>query len=175
MAREVPKLPLKVLSLLSLDEFSKKAGWPLFYFWPCHAACGVLVPLQGTECRPPTVEVRRPNYWTTREFPGWLLEVRVMWKEQREVSRVSLPLLHFLDSEETSRTSVWPGSPENTFLLVFTIVTILTVFYKFTATKMIHCKHLSKLLLFVFLVYKTAKFELLNKLLALSPLEFYKS
>ena len=83
-----------------------------------------------------------------------------MWKEQREVSRVSLPLLHFLDSEETSRTSVWPGSPENTFLLVFTIVTILTVFYKFTATKMIHCKHLSKLLLFVLLVYKTAKFAI---------------
>ena len=40
---------------------------------------------------------------------------------------------------------------------------------------MIHCKHLSKLLLFVLLVYKTAEFELLNKLLALSPLEFYKS
>ena len=73
-AREVPKLPLQVLSLLSLEEFSKKAGWPLFYFWPGHASCGVLVPLQGTEPRPPTVEVQSPNYWTAREFPGWLLD-----------------------------------------------------------------------------------------------------
>lgn len=56
------------------------------------------------------------------------------------------------------RTPVWPSSSENTFLSVFTIATILTVFYKFTATMMIHCKHLSKLFLSVLSVYKTAEF-----------------
>lgn len=38
---------------------------------------------------------------------------------------------------------------------------------------MIHCKHLSKLLLFVLLFYKAAESELLNSCL-LNPLEFYK-
>ena len=40
-----------------------------FLFWPCHVACGILVPWPGIEPGPPAVEVWSPNHWTTREFP----------------------------------------------------------------------------------------------------------
>ena len=44
-----------------------------FCFWPCHAACGILVPQPGIEPMPPAVEVQSPNHWTAREFPAVLL------------------------------------------------------------------------------------------------------
>ena len=37
----------------------------LFFFWPCCAACGILVPQPVS----PAVEARRPNHWTAREVP----------------------------------------------------------------------------------------------------------
>ena len=36
-------------------------------FWPCHMACGILVPQSGIEPMPPAVEVWSPNHWTARE------------------------------------------------------------------------------------------------------------
>ena len=43
-------------------------------FWPHHAACRILVPPPGIgpppRPVPPAVETRRPNHWTTREFPA---------------------------------------------------------------------------------------------------------
>ena len=41
----------------------------LFYFWPYHAACGILVPRPGTEPAPPALEAQSLNHWTTREVP----------------------------------------------------------------------------------------------------------
>ena len=40
-----------------------------FIFWPCHMACGILVPQPGIKPAPPAVGVRSPNCWTTREVP----------------------------------------------------------------------------------------------------------
>ena len=40
----------------------------LFCFWPCHAACRILVPWSGIEPGPSVVRVWSPNYRTTREF-----------------------------------------------------------------------------------------------------------
>ena len=37
------------------------------FFWPYHAACGILVPQPGIEPMPPTVEVWCLNHWTARE------------------------------------------------------------------------------------------------------------
>ena len=31
------------------------------FFWPCHAACGILVPPQEMEPRPSPVRVQSPN------------------------------------------------------------------------------------------------------------------
>ena len=47
----------------------------IVFFWPCHVACGILVPQRGVEPVPPAVEVWSPNYWTTREFPGLVISV----------------------------------------------------------------------------------------------------
>ena len=47
----------------------------IFFFWPRHAACGILVPRPGMEPVPPAVEARSLNRWTTREVPAntvWL-------------------------------------------------------------------------------------------------------
>ena len=47
-------------------------GWdnlPLFYFfWPCCAAYGILVPGPGIEPVPSAVEAPSPDHWTTRDF-----------------------------------------------------------------------------------------------------------
>ena len=40
-----------------------------FFFWPCQAACGILVPRPGIEPGPSAVKAPCPNHWTTREFP----------------------------------------------------------------------------------------------------------
>ena len=40
-----------------------------FVFWPCHAACRILVPWPGIEPMPPAVEAQSLNHWTAREVP----------------------------------------------------------------------------------------------------------
>ena len=35
------------------------SSYYLFYFWPCHMACGILVSQLGIEPVPPAVEARR--------------------------------------------------------------------------------------------------------------------
>ena len=40
-----------------------------FFFWPCHAACGILVPQPGIEHVPPALEAWSLNHWTSREVP----------------------------------------------------------------------------------------------------------
>ena len=42
-----------------------------YFFWPCHAACGILVPRPGIEPAPPSLEAQSLNHWTAREVPVW--------------------------------------------------------------------------------------------------------
>ena len=44
-----------------------------FFFWPCCAACRILVPRPGIEPGPTAVEARSPNHWTDGEFPPQFL------------------------------------------------------------------------------------------------------
>ena len=46
-----------------------------FFFLPCRAACGILVPRPGIEPVPPAVGARSLNHWTTREDPTSLFKV----------------------------------------------------------------------------------------------------
>ena len=39
-------------------------------FWPCHAACRVLVPWPGIEPGPPASGAQSLNHWTAREVPS---------------------------------------------------------------------------------------------------------
>ena len=44
----------------------------LFLFWPCHAACGILVPRPGIEPGPSEVRMwHRPNSGPPRNSPGY--------------------------------------------------------------------------------------------------------
>ena len=45
------------------------------YFWPCHAACGILVLRPGIESMPPAVGVWSLNHWTAKEVPGVILKI----------------------------------------------------------------------------------------------------
>ena len=38
-------------------------------FWPCRAACGILVPQPGIEPAPSAVKAWSPAHWTARKFP----------------------------------------------------------------------------------------------------------
>ena len=52
---------------------------------PHHAACGILVPRQGSEPAPPAVEAQNLNRWTTREVP----------KIKFKINKCSFILIHF--------------------------------------------------------------------------------
>ena len=49
--------------------FSFFLSLSFFFFWLCHAACGILVPPPGIEPGPLAVTMWSPNHWITREFP----------------------------------------------------------------------------------------------------------
>ena len=40
------------------------------FFWPCHTACGILVPWPGIKSLSPAVEAWSLNHWMTREVPA---------------------------------------------------------------------------------------------------------
>ena len=40
-----------------------------FFFWPCPAACGILVPRAGIKPMPPAMEARSLNHWTASKVP----------------------------------------------------------------------------------------------------------
>ena len=42
--------------------------------WPCHGACGILVPQTRIELMFPTLAAQSLNRWTTREVPAWPLK-----------------------------------------------------------------------------------------------------
>ena len=55
----------------SFDVFFKEMTFFFFnfFFWPCPATCGILVPQPGIEPRGSAMRGQSPNHWTTREFP----------------------------------------------------------------------------------------------------------
>ena len=56
----------------TVAKMRKKASlfyFTLFYFWPYHVACKILVPWPGIEPMPPAVETWSLNHWTAREVP----------------------------------------------------------------------------------------------------------
>ena len=42
-------------------------------FWPCRAACGILVPQPGIEPVPAVLVAQSLNHWTAREVQWYLL------------------------------------------------------------------------------------------------------
>ena len=48
------------------------------FFWPRHAAFGILVPWQGIEHMPPAVKVQSLNHWTAREIPDSFINNEVL-------------------------------------------------------------------------------------------------
>ena len=58
-----------------LGSWVIKMAWLVFFFRPCHTACGILIPQPGIEPVPLPVEARSPNHWTARECPklAWVL------------------------------------------------------------------------------------------------------
>ena len=87
-----------------------------FIFWPCHVACGILVPPLGIKPWPPKPEMESPNQWTAREFPiedfsehfdDLVFNFRTECqgaKPQASCSRVALPGLLVLSSYLTSHS-----------------------------------------------------------------------
>ena len=67
------QLLLKIFEYLTFFWFwltpQKTAPLFFFFFWPCHTAHRILVPLPGIKPVPPAVKMWRSNHWTTREFP----------------------------------------------------------------------------------------------------------
>ena len=48
----------------------------VFFFWPPHVACGILLPWLGIEPGPLALKAQNPNHWTTRNSHGSMLYVQ---------------------------------------------------------------------------------------------------
>ena len=59
-----------------MANLSGDVGFVLFFFWPQHVACRILVPQPGIEPMPPAMEAWSPNHWTAREVPRCVLSVK---------------------------------------------------------------------------------------------------
>ena len=57
--------------------------WSSFIFWPCHAACGILVPWPGMEPAPPALEGQSLKHWTPREVPASFYSSPVFFSTQQ--------------------------------------------------------------------------------------------
>ena len=61
-----------------------------FFFWPLHMACGILVPQQGMEPDPPTLEAQSLNHWTARGVTG--SSILSLLKNRHTVLHMALPI-----------------------------------------------------------------------------------
>ena len=52
-------------------------GLLLLLFWPCHTACGILVP--GIEHRPLAMKLPSSNCWTARDFPMYVTDLITLY------------------------------------------------------------------------------------------------
>ena len=88
-------------SLLNASTLSVQFDESFFFFFgPCCTACGILVPRPGIEPGPSAVRAQSPNYWTTREFPRWVLKnthIHVATLTIK-IQNISITLKHFLIS-----------------------------------------------------------------------------
>ena len=50
----------------------------LSFFWPCLAACRILVLWSGIEPRPLAVKLWSPNHWIAREFPTIIIYIYLL-------------------------------------------------------------------------------------------------
>ena len=61
----------------------------VFIYWPCHVACGILVPQPGVEPAPPAVEVQSLNHWTTKEVPDFIVFKCVSYMTEEKCKRLA--------------------------------------------------------------------------------------
>ena len=97
-------MALKLCIPLKLLSFSQTLGknWSiLFFLWPHHAACGILVPPSGIKPESPAVEIRSPNHWTSRDvsISTSLITIPISFKRS-----------FFLGSSSFFSPSLFPGT-----------------------------------------------------------------
>ena len=73
--KTLPWKPLGSLSLKNKNNPGNNLGAPIDpyikknFFWPHHAACGILVPRAGIKPVPSALEAQSLNHWSAREVP----------------------------------------------------------------------------------------------------------
>ena len=70
--RSIPKLK-KNLVIMIIFQCNVFVFYLFILFWPCHTACGILVPQPGIKPMPPAVEAWSRNHWTTGEVPNAII------------------------------------------------------------------------------------------------------
>ena len=58
-----------LVTLITLSEHWLPCKAAFFFFWLCHAACGILVPRPGIKPVSPALGAWSLNHWTAREVP----------------------------------------------------------------------------------------------------------
>ena len=103
----------------------------IFFFWPCHRGCRILVPQPGIEPGPLAVRAPSPNYWTAREFP-----VSVYYRKLKEITNTHRPLSIIQDKGchftiECNSMLVGVVSKANTRAVCFEFLTLKMVYHFF--------------------------------------------
>ena len=87
----------------------------LFFFWPCHTACGILVPRPGIEPASSALKAWSPNHWTAREVPPLLFKEAEARVEMGTESVPGSDCMVVVPSESPRDPEIHPIGPHEPF------------------------------------------------------------
>ena len=113
-----PFVFIKILTLwicFIVEMFDSESG-STFFFWPCRAACGNLVPGPGIKPTPSAVKAQSPDHWTARQRIPWFYILHT--------------LMAVVAGKGTSLRDVSPGGRSTSLVAwMFSSLMILLFFY----------------------------------------------
>ena len=84
----VPVVLIISLIIIFLVQVQSRINFQIFFFFE-HAVCWILVPRPRIEPRPPAVEVRSLNHWTTKDFlEAFFSSILIFLKNISQLSKV---------------------------------------------------------------------------------------
>ena len=80
--------------IANTGHMEARTGGLLFFFWPHHTPCEILMPRPGIETGALAVGVPSPNHWTAKEFPRQVFRAYCVPSTRALIMKKHGPCLH---------------------------------------------------------------------------------